>query len=91
MNVSFAGGLSGARFLARVLNTLPSTAGLYFGYALFFRYALRRRFRVAVNEMMDCADGGAGAKLRVCRNNAVGSVDRQTDIGVAAAALHPHR
>jgi hypothetical protein len=43
-----------------------------------------------MNEMMDCADGGAGAKLRASRNNAVGSVDRQADIGVAAAALHPH-
>jgi hypothetical protein len=43
-----------------------------------------------VNEMMDCADGGAGAKLRASRNNAVVGIDRQADIGAAAAALHPH-
>jgi hypothetical protein len=42
-----------------------------------------------VNEMMDCADGGAGSKLPASRNNAVVAIDRQADIG-AAAALHPH-
>lgn len=66
--------------------TTPSRPG--FRIRTLFRYALRRRFRGAVNEMMDCADG---AKLRASRNNAVGSVDRQADMGVAAAALHPHR